>query len=279
MLAPVTEAWPGEEELLDLGLESLQRWPGFAADARRRRGSGRPACASEGTVVAATGARRPRRARLARRVPRRAGPARSTSSPAASCAGSNRRSAPTCGAGCPCRATLPSTTGRPLAALQAACERAGVALVRARGHVDRHGRRPGDGGPPSHRTDDIAADVVLLCAGAYSAAVAPRAGRAGAAGQGRDRPARPPRHRAATARAHGARPSSTGGRSTPCPATTAGLVVGATQYEAGFDTDVTVGRRPRPPARRRAGAACGSPSTRWSRRRPGCGPAARTTGR
>ena len=32
MLAPVTEAWPGEEELLDFGLESLQRWPAFAAD-------------------------------------------------------------------------------------------------------------------------------------------------------------------------------------------------------------------------------------------------------
>ncbi|MGE0297496.1 MAG: FAD-dependent oxidoreductase, partial [Pseudonocardia sp.] len=32
MLAPVTEAWPGEESLLDLGLASLQRWPGFAAE-------------------------------------------------------------------------------------------------------------------------------------------------------------------------------------------------------------------------------------------------------
>lgn len=32
MLAPVTEAWPGEEELLDLGAASLDRWPGFAAD-------------------------------------------------------------------------------------------------------------------------------------------------------------------------------------------------------------------------------------------------------
>lgn len=32
MLAPVTEAWPGEEELLDLGAESLDQWPAFAAD-------------------------------------------------------------------------------------------------------------------------------------------------------------------------------------------------------------------------------------------------------
>lgn len=32
MLAPVTEAWPGEEDLLDLGSASLASWPGFAAD-------------------------------------------------------------------------------------------------------------------------------------------------------------------------------------------------------------------------------------------------------
>ncbi|TDV40785.1 glycine oxidase ThiO [Actinophytocola oryzae] len=32
MLAPVTEAWPGEEDLLELGSASLASWPGFAAD-------------------------------------------------------------------------------------------------------------------------------------------------------------------------------------------------------------------------------------------------------
>ena len=55
MLAPVTEAWPGEEELLDLGLESLQRWPGFAADLAAAAGR-EPGLREEGTVVAATGA-------------------------------------------------------------------------------------------------------------------------------------------------------------------------------------------------------------------------------
>lgn len=30
MLAPVAEAWPGEEDLLELGAESLRRWPRFA---------------------------------------------------------------------------------------------------------------------------------------------------------------------------------------------------------------------------------------------------------
>ncbi|PWW65798.1 glycine oxidase ThiO [Actinokineospora spheciospongiae] len=32
MLAPVTEAWLGEEHVLAFGAESLARWPGFAAD-------------------------------------------------------------------------------------------------------------------------------------------------------------------------------------------------------------------------------------------------------
>jgi glycine oxidase len=32
MLAPVTEAWPGEEDLLDLGSASLASWPAFAAE-------------------------------------------------------------------------------------------------------------------------------------------------------------------------------------------------------------------------------------------------------
>jgi glycine oxidase len=32
MLAPVTEAWPGEEKLLDLGSASLALWPAFARD-------------------------------------------------------------------------------------------------------------------------------------------------------------------------------------------------------------------------------------------------------
>jgi glycine oxidase len=32
MLAPVTESWPGEEDLLDLGSASLDSWPAFAAE-------------------------------------------------------------------------------------------------------------------------------------------------------------------------------------------------------------------------------------------------------
>src|SRR5207342_2271176 len=54
MLAPVTEAWPGEEELLDLGLDALRRWPRFAADLAAAAGRD-PGLRTEGTVVAATG--------------------------------------------------------------------------------------------------------------------------------------------------------------------------------------------------------------------------------
>ncbi|MBN6034956.1 glycine oxidase ThiO [Amycolatopsis sp. 195334CR] len=47
MLAPVTEAWPGEEEVLTLGEESLRRWPRFAA------GLGGCGLSEKGTLVAA----------------------------------------------------------------------------------------------------------------------------------------------------------------------------------------------------------------------------------
>lgn len=47
MLAPVTEAWPGEEPLLDLGEASLRMWPDFAAEL------GDVGLRTEGTLVAA----------------------------------------------------------------------------------------------------------------------------------------------------------------------------------------------------------------------------------
>lgn len=51
MLAPVTEAWPGEEESLRLGEESLRRWPSFA-EALTGDG-GDPLLSTAGTVVVA----------------------------------------------------------------------------------------------------------------------------------------------------------------------------------------------------------------------------------
>jgi glycine oxidase len=47
MLAPVTEAWPGEEPLLELGERSLRAWPQFAAEL------GDVGLRTEGTLVAA----------------------------------------------------------------------------------------------------------------------------------------------------------------------------------------------------------------------------------
>ncbi|MFB9570203.1 FAD-dependent oxidoreductase, partial [Saccharopolyspora hordei] len=50
MLAPIAEAWPGEEELLELGSASLERWPAFADELSRA--SGLPSgLRREGTLV------------------------------------------------------------------------------------------------------------------------------------------------------------------------------------------------------------------------------------
>lgn len=51
MLAPVTEAWPGEEAVLRLGEESLRRWPEFAD--RLAADAFAPDLSSAGTVLAA----------------------------------------------------------------------------------------------------------------------------------------------------------------------------------------------------------------------------------
>lgn len=51
MLAPVTEAWPGEEAVLRLGEESLRRWPAFAGELAADGGD--PALSGTGTLVVA----------------------------------------------------------------------------------------------------------------------------------------------------------------------------------------------------------------------------------
>ncbi|WIX86104.1 glycine oxidase ThiO [Amycolatopsis sp. DG1A-15b] len=51
MLAPVTEAWPGEEDVLRLGEESLRRWPDFARDLGKEGAD--PGLAGHGTLVVA----------------------------------------------------------------------------------------------------------------------------------------------------------------------------------------------------------------------------------
>jgi glycine oxidase len=236
MLAPVTEAWPGEEELLDLGVESVGRWPGFAAELESA--AGRPAgLRTDGTVVAATGSGDRAEletladylGRLGRDVERLSGRELRRLEPALG---------PDVRGGLSVPGDLAVDNRVLLAALRAAAEKAGAVFVEraARGVLEDGGRVRGV------RTDgeDLESDVVLVCAGAHSAALHPAldglvrpvkgeilrlAHRAGAF---------PPPVRTVRALVDG-RPVYA------VPRDGGGLVIGATQAETGFDTEVTVG--------------------------------------
>ncbi|GAB3434392.1 glycine oxidase ThiO [Flindersiella endophytica] len=52
MLAPVSEAWHGEEDLLALGVAALEHWPGFAEQLREVTGT-EPGLRTDGTIVVA----------------------------------------------------------------------------------------------------------------------------------------------------------------------------------------------------------------------------------
>ncbi len=237
MLAPVTEAWPGEEALLELGVEAVSRWPGFAAtlgaDAGRQAGCAprAPSSSPPAPVTAPSSTRWPRTS------PGSAAP--STGCRAGSCAAWSPRSAPTCAAGCPCRVTSPSTTGR--------CSRRCGPRANRRACGSRPAPPPpcsttgrGSSGVRCATGPDRPAATVLVVAPARTAAglhpaldglVRPVKGeilrlahRAGAL---------PPPRRTVRALVDG-RPVYA------VPRDGGGLVVGATQAETGFDTDVTV---------------------------------------
>lgn len=236
MLAPVTEAWPGEEELLDLGLESVARWPDFAAELSRAAGVP-GVLRTEGTVVAATGAGDRAEldalaghlARLGRGVERLSGRELRRLEPALG---------PDVRGGLSVPGDLAVDNRELIGALRLACGRAGVDVtVGAAVVVEDDGTRVtgvrGASGP-------AAADVVVVAAGAHSAALHPAlaglvrpvkgeilrlAARAGAL---------PPPSRTVRALVDG-RPVYA------VPRDGGGLVVGATQHETGFDTAVTVG--------------------------------------
>lgn len=236
MLAPVTEAWPGEEALLELGVESLRRWPGFAEELGAA--AGRPAgLRSEGTVVVATGAGDRAEldtlagylARLGRHVERLTGRELRRLEPALG---------PDVRGGLSVPDDLAVDNRVLLAALRIAGERAGVTFVdgAARAVLDDGTRVTGV------RTDgpDLPTDVVLISAGAHSAALHP-------ALHGLVRPVKgeilrlahrpgafPPPRRTVRALVDG-RPVYA------VPRDGGGLVIGATQAETGFDTEVTVG--------------------------------------
>ncbi len=253
MLAPVTEAWPGEEHLLDLGVESVRRWPGFAADL------GGAGLRTEGTVVVATGAGDRAEldtlaaflGRLGRDVERLTGRELRRWEPALG---------PDVRGGLSVPGDLAVDNRVLLAALRSACERAGVRFVaQAVKQVLDDGSRvtgvrtegplagpsigtEGSLAGPSIGTDghDIDADAVLVCAGAHSAELHPaldglvRPVKGEILRLGHRPGAFPPPSRTVRALVDG-RPVYA------VPRDGGGLVVGATQYETGFDTDVTVG--------------------------------------
>lgn len=232
MLAPVTEAWPGEEALLELGVESVRRWPGFAA------GLGGAGLRTDGTVVVATGAGdraelddlAEHLARLGRPVERLTGRELRRLEPAVG---------PDVRGGLSVPDDLAVDNRELLGALRDAAGAAGVRFVgrAVRDVLDDGSRVTGvrfaDGA-------EQPADVVLVAAGAHSAALHP-------ALEGLVRPVKgeilrlahrpgafPPPRRTVRALVDG-RPVYA------VPRDGGGLVVGATRSETGFGTEVTVG--------------------------------------
>jgi glycine oxidase len=237
MLAPVTEAWPGEEELLELGVESVRRWPAFAAELAAAAGQS-AGLRTDGTVVAATGSGdRAELDNLATFL-------RTLGRPVERLNGRElRRLEPGLGPEVRGGLSVPDDLAVDnrvlLAALRAACGNGGVRVVQkaAEAVLDDGTRVVGirctDG-------SEIAARTVLVCAGAHSGTLHP-------ALHGLVRPIKgeilrlaarpgafPPPRRTVRALVDG-RPVYL------VPRDDGGLVLGATQTEVGFDTTVTVG--------------------------------------
>lgn len=242
MLAPITEAWPGEEPLLDLGCASLDRWPDFAAALAADAGlfaGGTPAAdagrkaglRTEGTVVVATNAGD--RAELhevaafldrqGRAVERLTGRELRRLEPAIG---------PDVRGGLAVPGDLAVDNRVLLDVLRVAADRAGVQfLTAAATHVEPGRVRLADG--------TVTADEVLVAAGAWSATLHDGLADLVRPVKGeilrlRHRPgALPPPSRTVRAVVDGRHVYLV-------PRDHGGLVLGATQYEAGFDTSVTV---------------------------------------
>jgi glycine oxidase len=241
MLAPVTEAWPGEEELLALGVEAVARWPAFAAELTEA--ADRPAgLRTDGTIVVATGsgdraeldALAAHLARLGRPVERLGGRELRRLEPGLG---------PDVRGGLSVPDDLAVDNRALLAALRAAAERAGVTFVATAAEVvlDDGMRVVGVrcvAGPESGVTER-AADAVLVAAGAHSAGLHPVL-------HGLVRPVKGEILRLALRPGAFPAPRRTvralvDGRPVYLVPRADGLVLGATQSEVGFDTTVTVG--------------------------------------
>ncbi|GAB2647585.1 glycine oxidase ThiO [Nocardia goodfellowii] len=218
MLAPLSEGWPGEERVLEFGAASLARWPEFAA--RLEQLSGVAVFVADETLTVALDAADAADLRTIAawvgghghdlQVLDRAGVR--ALEPAL---------ARTVRAGLLATAEPAVDNRRLLDGLRKACVAAGV-QVRAEAVAD---------------LDRLDADQVVLAAGAASAGLRPDLPVRPVKGEIlrlRHRPgATPAPRRVIRARVHG--------RAVYLVPRDDGIVVGATQYEAGFDTTVTVG--------------------------------------
>ncbi|MDQ3886008.1 MAG: glycine oxidase ThiO [Actinomycetota bacterium] len=219
MLAPLAEARPGEDDVLELGVASLERWPSFAAELTAAGAD--PGLRTEGTLaVAVDPADRAELDRLGEhlaRLGREVDVLRGRSL---------RLVEPSLGPAVRCALSVPgdfAVDNRALlAALLAACRRSGVEFERTRC----------DTLPP--------ADVVVLAAGAHSGKLHP-------ALRGLIRPVKGEVLRLRARRGVPPPPSRTvravvGGRHCYLvPRDRERVVLGATQHEVGFDTEVTAG--------------------------------------
>lgn len=230
MLAPVTEAWPGEEAVLELGEESLRRWPEFAATLASEASD--PGLSTAGTVVAASDhgdvAQLDVLARYLYRVGREAEPVRGREL---------RRRVPglasSLRAGLVVPGDLAVDNRRLLDALQQACDHRGVDVVRERAETIRADAVVTPSG-------EHAADVVVLAAGARTALLHEEL-------RDQIRPLKGEIIRLRARRSSLPPPTVTVRavvQSRPIylvPREGGEVVVGATQYEAGFDETVAAG--------------------------------------
>jgi glycine oxidase len=230
MLAPVTEAWPGEEDLLELGAAALRRWPEFAAELTAAGHD--PGLRTEGTVVAAVDSADRAElltlaeflGKLGRDVDVLTGRELRALEPGLSASVRAGLSVP---------GDLAVDNRRLLDALLAAGGECGVRHVAAAATGVREG--------VVHLADGtVEADVVVLAAGAWSAELHP-------ALRGVLRPVKGEILRLASRPGSLPPPVRTvrglveGRHVYLVPRDSGGLVVGATQYEAGFDPGPRVG--------------------------------------
>jgi glycine oxidase len=230
MLAPITEAWPGEEEVTELGLASLERWPAFAETLAA--GGHDPGLRTEGTVVAAVdSADKDMLATLADYLARRGREVETLTGRAL------RKLEPAIGPGARSGLSVPGDLAvdnrELLTALRAGAEQHGARLIESAASRVEAGRAVLDGG------SEVVAEHVVIAAGAWSGRLVPALGAAVRPVKGEilrlraRRGSLPPPRR--TVRAHV--------RGRPIylvPRADGELVLGATQYEAGFDTQPQV---------------------------------------